>query len=201
MTPHSDRRWAEFARELEFTTLPELRRQAEGWRTGLTGLTALLAVLVLLKGRDDLTALPDWARDTAAGLVLSSFALLLTGSLLAVRAAHGLPGKEILLGGQALRQWTTQEVSRVRRALLRATVCCVLGVVLVVGALVLAWMTTDAAPTHLVELRTDTGAVCGELVGADRRNVTVRTDAEGVVVAPQATVLSVRPAPSCGAKS
>ncbi|MBT2900879.1 hypothetical protein [Streptomyces sp. McG3] len=199
MTAHSDRRWAELARELEFTTLPELRKQAEGWRTGLTGLTALLAVLVLLKGRDDLTALPDWARNTAAGLVMSSFGLLLIGSLLAVRAAHGAPGREILLGGQELRRWTEQEVSRVRRALGRATACCVLGVVLVVGALVLAWMTTKAAPTHPVELRTESGVVCGELIGADRRNITVRTEAEGMVVAPQATVVSVRPTPSCGA--
>ncbi len=34
--------------------LQQLRRQAEGWRAGLTGLTALLAILVTLKGRDDL---------------------------------------------------------------------------------------------------------------------------------------------------
>ncbi|MEV7490218.1 hypothetical protein AB0O08_05510 [Streptomyces anulatus] len=199
MTAHADRRWAELARELEFTTLPELRRQAEGWRTGLTGLTALLAVLVLLKGRDDLTALPDWARNTATGLVLSSFVLLLIGTLLAVRAAHGTLEDEILLGGQALRRWTEREVYRVRRALVLATLCCVLGVVLVVGAVVLAWVTTGSGPSHLVKLRTGTGVVCGELVGADRHEVTVRTEADGVVVARQATVMSMRPARSCAA--
>ncbi|MFD5793409.1 hypothetical protein ACFWIO_07675, partial [Streptomyces diastatochromogenes] len=134
MSTRSDRRWAELARELEFTRLPELRRQAEGWRTGLTGLTALLAVLVLLKGRDDLAGLPAWARDSATGLLLAAFLLLTTGSLLAVRAAHGAPEREILLGGQALRRWTEQETARVTRALAWASLCCVLGVVLVVGA-------------------------------------------------------------------
>lgn len=131
---------------------------------------------------------------------MSSFVLLLIGSLPAVRAAHGTPGSEIPLAGQALRRWTEQEVSRLRRALGRAAVCCVLGLVLVVGALALAWVTTEAGPTHLVGLRTDTGVVCGELVGVDRRNVTVRAEAGNVVTAPQSTVVSVRPASSCGAR-
>ncbi|MDX2676127.1 hypothetical protein [Streptomyces soliscabiei] len=59
MSAQSDRRWAQLARELEFHQLPELRRQAEGWRAGLTGLAALVAVLVTLKGRDDLNQVPD----------------------------------------------------------------------------------------------------------------------------------------------
>ncbi|MEX0168262.1 hypothetical protein [Streptomyces sp. LMG1-1-1.1] len=200
MTAHSDRRWAERARELEFTRLPELRRQAEGWRTGLTGLTTLLAVLVLLKGRDNLADLPVWARTTASGLLVSAFVLLVAGSLLAVRAAHGVPGSEILLGGQALRRWTEQEVSRVTRALARASVCCVLGVVLVVGAVVVAWVTTGGggAPAPVVEVLTRTGVTCGELVAADAREVSVRTSSGGVVAVPQAAVVSLRPARACG---
>ncbi|MFJ3725172.1 hypothetical protein ACIPYQ_21740 [Streptomyces sp. NPDC090045] len=198
MSAHSDRRWAERARELEFTRLPELRRQAEGWRTGLTGLTTLLAVLVLLKGRDNLAELPQWARATATGLLVSAFVLLVAGSLLAVRAAHGVPGGEILLGGQALRRWTEQEVSRVTRALGRASVCCLLGVLLVVGALLLAWVTTSAAPDHLVDVRTSTGSVCGELVAADGQQVSLRTKAGGTVSVPQTSVVSLRPARTCG---
>ncbi|MEU7600549.1 hypothetical protein [Streptomyces sp. NPDC041003] len=198
MSAHSDRRWAERARELEFTRLPELRRQAEGWRTGLTGLTTLLAVLVLLKGRDNLAELPQWARATATGLLVSAFVLLVAGSLLAVRAAHGVPGGEILLGGQSLRRWTEQEAARVTRALGRASVCCLLGVLLVVGALLLAWVTTSAAPDHLVDVRTSTGSVCGELVAADGQQVSLRTKAGGTVSLPQTSVVSLRPARTCG---
>lgn len=198
MSAWSDRRWAELARELEFTRLSELRRQAEGWRTGLTGLTTLLAVLVLLKGRDNLAELPQWARSTATGLLLTSFVLLTVGSLLAVRAAHGVPGDEILLGGQSLRRWTEREVSRVTRALGRASVCCVVGVMLVVGAVVLTWLTTGGATTHLIEVSTGSRVVCGELVEADRDAVVVRTERAGVVSVPQATVVRVGPVGDCG---
>ncbi|MFE7130899.1 hypothetical protein ACFVIM_08570 [Streptomyces sp. NPDC057638] len=201
MTAHSDRRWAELARDLEFTRLPELRRQAEGWRNGLTGLTALLAVLVLLKGRDNLAELPVWARHTALSVLVSAFVLLLVGFLLAARAAHGTPGGEILLGGQSLRRWTEREVTRVTRALAWAFTCCVLGMALVVVAVVLAWMTTGSPTTHLVEVRTATRVLCGELVRTDQRQVRVRTKAEGPVALPHATVLSLRPVRTCGSSS
>ncbi|MFE7190890.1 hypothetical protein [Kitasatospora sp. NPDC057541] len=199
MSARSDRRWAELARELEFTRLPELRRQAEGWRTGLTGLTALLAVLALLKGRDNLDQLPAWAGSTAVALLALAFLLLVTGSLFAVRAAHGVPGEEILLGGQALRRWTEGEVDRVTRALARASGCCVGGLVLIVGALALAWATTEEAPSHLVRVRTGTTELCGELLRADQGQVVLRTGRERAErTVPQATIVALEAVASCG---
>lgn len=193
------RRWEKLARELEFTQLQELRRQAEGWRTGLTGLTALLAVLVLLKGRDSLTELPVWARSTATVLLFLGFALLVAGSLLAVRSAHGLPGEKIWSGGQALRRWTEREAARVTRALAWASVCCVLGLLLVVGAVVLAWAATEAKPTHLVRVTTGDGEVCGALVSADRDKVVVRVKEKGATtVVPRSSLVGVRPVAGCG---
>ncbi|MFD0272937.1 hypothetical protein ACFVHB_03375 [Kitasatospora sp. NPDC127111] len=201
MSARADRKWAELARDLEFTRLPELRRQAEGWRNGLAGLTALLAVLGLLKGRDNLDDLPAWARSTATGLLVAAFLLLLTGSLLAVRAAHGVPGPEIVLGGQALRRWTEAEVARVTRALARAAVCCGLGLLLVVGTLALAWSTTEPAAKHLVRLRTVTGEVCGELLSADPQRIVVRGEDGGAATTavPQGSLVSMEPAASCPA--
>jgi hypothetical protein len=179
MSTRSERRWAELARELEFTRLPELRRQAEGWRNGLTGLTALLAVLLLLKGRDNLDNLPDAARATATGLLMTAFVLLVTGSLLAARAGHGAPEREILLGGQALRRWTEQEVARVTRALAWAYLSYVFGVILVVGALMVAWVTTRDSGTQPVVVRTNTDVVCGELIQADRHHVEISSETDG----------------------
>ncbi|GGU50735.1 hypothetical protein ACIQIG_13370 [Streptomyces bacillaris] len=198
MSIRSERRWAELARELEFTRLPELRRQAEGWRTGLTGLTALLAVLVLLKGRDNLADLPEAARAVATGLLIGAFALLVMGSLLAARAAHGAPEREILLGGQALRRWTGQEVARVTRALAWAYLFCVLGVILVVGALVVAWLTTQDSGAQPVVVRTSTGVLCGELIQADQHHVEMRLDGDGKVSLPWTAVVSVKPGKTCG---
>ncbi|MFD4211133.1 hypothetical protein ACFWRG_34785, partial [Micromonospora tulbaghiae] len=188
----------ELARELEFTRLPELRRQAEGWRTGLTGLTALLAVLVLLKGRDNLADLSEAARAVATGLLIAAFALLVMGSLLAARAAHGAPEREILLGGQALRRWTGQEVARVTRALAWAYLFCVLGVILVVGALVVAWLTTQESGAQPVVVRTNTGVLCGELIQADQHHVEMRLDGDGKVSLPWTAVVSVKPGKTCG---
>ncbi|MFJ7190658.1 hypothetical protein [Streptomyces bacillaris] len=198
MSIRSERRWAELARELEFTRLPELRRQAEGWRTGLTGLTALLAVLVLLKGRDNLADLPEAARAVATGLLIGAFALLVMGSLLAARAAHGAPEREILLGGQALRRWNGQEVARVTRALAWAYLFCVLGVILVVGALVVAWLTTQDSGAQPVVVRTNTGVLCGELIQADQHHVEMRLDGDGKVSLPWTAVVSVKPGKTCG---
>ncbi|MBJ3807942.1 hypothetical protein [Streptomyces flavofungini] len=179
MTAQADRRWAELARELEFTQLDELRRRAEGWRTGLTGLAALLAVLVVLKGRDDLNGLPDIYQQVASGLVAAAFLLLVAGSVLAVRAAHGRLGERTLLAGQALRRWTEDEVRRVVRSLRYASVCCVLGVACAAGAIAVAWVTTESPKDHLVRVSTTSGERCGEFLGSGRDGVALRTEDAG----------------------
>ncbi|MFK4070124.1 hypothetical protein [Streptomyces sp. NPDC029674] len=202
MSDQSERRWAVLARELEFTQLAELRRQAEGWRAGLTGLTALLAVLVVLKGRDDLTNLPDTARHWATALLATAFLLLVTGSVLAVRAAHGRPGDRILQAGQALREWTGQEVVRVTRALRHASLCCLGGVLLAAAAIGIAWTTTASPKDHVVRIGTATGELCGEFIRAGRGGLVIRVDdGDGPrhVTLPIRTVDSVTPVATCGA--
>lgn len=202
MSDRSDRRWTLLARELEFTQLTEVRRQAEGWRAGLTGLTALLAVLVVLKGRDDLTNLPTTARHWVTGLVAAAFVLLVIGSVLAVRAAHGSPGDSIQHAGQELREWTEGEVRRITSFLRYASLCCLIGVLLPAVAIGIAWTTTATPPDHLVRVGTTTGELCGEFVGAGRGGIIVRVDdGDGPrsVTLPVRTVDSVAPVATCGA--
>ncbi|MBT2490129.1 hypothetical protein J7E96_16710 [Streptomyces sp. ISL-96] len=197
----SDRRWAELARELEFTQLSELRRQAEGWRSGLTGLAGLLAVLAVVKGPDTVANAPEPIGTVALTLVGAAFAALVWGVLLAARAAHGRPGEKILLAGQALRRWTESEAVRIARALRRATVACVTGVLFAAGSLVLLWSTAEAASTHLVKVVTaDAAEICGELGGSGRAGVIVRTgkgDVRKRHVVPLDRVVSLTPVPSC----
>ncbi|GAA2102638.1 hypothetical protein GCM10009801_76850 [Streptomyces albiaxialis] len=184
MSAYANRRWAEMARELEFQQLPELRRQAEGWRTGLTGLTALVAVLAVLKGRDSLAELPGWARALAMGLVLGAFVLLVIGALVAVRASHGLPGEEIYYEGQALRRWTERECVRVSGSIRAAAVLCLSGLLLVTAAVAVSWAATPEKPEKkggkraaLVRVTPqDTGkALCGRLVSVTPQRAVVRT--------------------------
>lgn len=197
MSAQSDRRWAELARQSEFTQLPELRRQAEGWRTGLTGLTALLAVLVTLKGRDDLTRLPPAAQHTATALIGAAFLLLVVGSVLAVRAAHGRPGSRVLLAGQSLRRWTETETVRVTRSLRLASVCCAAGIALTAAAVVLAWATTESPPDHLVRVVTTGGERCGEFLGSGPDGVVLGTKGDKRTVLPARTVTSMVPVSAC----
>ncbi|MFF9769462.1 hypothetical protein ACIGXF_17630 [Streptomyces sp. NPDC053086] len=201
MSAQTDRRWAQLARELEFTQLPELRRQAEGWRNGLAGLTALLTVLVTLKGRDDLAQLPGTARLAASAALGAAFLLFVAGSVLAVRAAHGHPGDRVLLAGQSLRRWTEREIVRVSRALRYASLCSGAGLVLVAGAVVVAWVTTESPPDHLVRVTTTSGERCGEFVGSGRDGVVLEIARDGGherLVLSARTVLAVTPAGTCG---
>ncbi|MER5946103.1 hypothetical protein ABT127_08575 [Streptomyces sp. NPDC001904] len=202
MSAGSERRWSLLAREQEFQQLPELRRQAEGWRNGLAGLAALLAVLVTLKGRDDLGQLPERARFIASGLVGTAFVLLVAGSVLSVRAAHGRPGQRILLAGVALRRWTEGEIVRVTRALRWASLCCAGGIVLAAAAVTVAWFTTESAPENLVRVTTTTGERCGEFLGSGRAGVRLRVEAgkgstERVTLRNTA-VLTISPVGRCG---
>ncbi|MFE0535540.1 hypothetical protein ACFW20_16105 [Streptomyces nigra] len=197
MSAQSDRRWARLAQELEFTQLPELRRQAEGWRNGLAGLTALLAVLVTLKGRDDLAQIPPAAQHAVGVLVGLAFLLLLVGSVFAVRAAHGSPGDRVLVAGQALRDWTRREITRVTRSLGVAAVCCVSGVALVAVAVVVVWVTSDSPPEHLVRVVTTSGERCGEFLGSGPDGVVLRTETEKRAVLAARTVTSVTPVDVC----
>ncbi|MFJ8647969.1 hypothetical protein ACIRNI_17860 [Streptomyces sp. NPDC093546] len=200
MSTRSDRRWAELARELEFTQLPELRRQAEGWRNGLAGLTALLAVLTVVKGQDQLSGLPAATGRWAAGLAAAAFAALVCGALLAVRAAHGRPGKRIVLSGQNLRRWTAGEVVRVTRSLRWAAVCCVSGLALAAGATGVVWTAAAAPPGHPVRVTTPSAELCGDLVKADRAGVVVRTGrgaAKALHTVPHTALVSLTPVGGC----
>ncbi|MYZ05779.1 hypothetical protein GT028_00100 [Streptomyces sp. SID2999] len=200
MSAGTDRRWAELARELEFSQLDVLRKQAEGWRNGLLGLTALVTVVTALKGRDDLSALEAPWRTVAVWLLVGAFLLLLAGSLFAVRASFGRPGERVRLGGQALREWTLKEIGRVRRAVYVSAVALALGVALVVGALFVSWTKTEEPADGLVKVTTPAGALCGELVSYQPDKVTlIRTTGgtERQVVVRGADVRKITPAKSC----
>ncbi len=190
------KRWAQRAQELRFEQLTIVRRQAEGWRIGLTGLTALLSAVLLVKGRDTVTGLEDWAKVTVAVLLAAAFAALVAATMLAIRAASGTPGSEILLTGEDLREWTRHEVQAVGRRIRGAAALTVLALAVLVTALGFTWFGPDAkAAKPMVEVVGPAGKLCGELVGsADGELIVKGREVQRVTLS---RVVSVSPVEKC----
>lgn len=161
-----EKRWAQLAQETQFHQLDSLRRQAEGWRTGLAGLTALLGAVLIVKGRSDISNLAPGVRYLVVVLLAVAFILLVAASLLALRAASGWPDDKIYLTGESLRAWHAEESSRIRAGIRTAARLMVAGLVVLAGAVGLTWLGPAEATNPLVSVETATGPACGELLGA-----------------------------------
>lgn len=168
------RRWLALAQELKYHQLEAVRKQAEGWRTGLTGLTTLLSAVLIVKGRDDISKLSDPWPYAVVGLLAVAFVLLVIASLRAVRAASGLPDDVIYLTGEQLRDWTATECDRVRDAIGDAARFTLLGLGLLAIAVGLTWLGPIApGGGTLVRVEGPGTNVCGTLAGANSGQLVV----------------------------
>jgi hypothetical protein len=191
----ADKRWAALAQELQFRQLDGARRLAESWRTGLGGLTSLFAVVTILKGPDSISALSGGYRVLCAVLVGIAFVALVTATLLAVRAASGAPDDTILLTGENLKAWTRNELRVIRTRLRFAIYLMLAGVVFVAGSVGLTWFApTVARSADTVEVVTPNRRVCGNLVNADARRLTLDLTGDGgLVTVPMSDVVALAP--------
>ncbi|TLS41406.1 hypothetical protein FE633_36235 [Streptomyces montanus] len=186
MTDLTKKRFAQLGQQLQLDQLTAVRRQAEGWRNGLTGLTGLVGVVFVLKGRESVAGMSAVWRWTTAGLLVSAFFLLLAGALGAVRAAHGQVGQQTWLTGDQLFAAVLDEVERTQDALTTARRCSVAGLCAIVAAIGVSWVVPvedgkesgkesgTAVPQVLV--MTVQGPRCGELLVSDTRALTLRID-------------------------
>ncbi|MDQ1034755.1 hypothetical protein QFZ75_001171 [Streptomyces sp. V3I8] len=190
------KRWAQYAQKLRLEQLPTARKQAEVWRTGLTGMTTLLGIVLVVKGHETIGDLASWTRVTVAVLLVMTFGGLLTATVLAVRAAAGTPGAEILLTGEGLREWTRHEVKIVARRIWCAALLTFVALSLLVAALGFTWfgpVSHPEKPTVRVVTRGD--SMCGELVGTADGNVVVK--GESLKETPISRIVSIEPVKSC----
>ncbi|MEU8284038.1 hypothetical protein AB0C01_06835 [Micromonospora sp. NPDC048905] len=190
-----DKRWEQLAEQQKFGQLDGARRQAEGWRTGLTGLTALLAAATIIKGPDNVVDLTPDARLIVVSSLGLGFAALVAGSLVAVRAANGSPVGDTWLTGKALRTWTRNEVGAIRRAIRLAAALLLVGLAAIAFSVGTTWLAGPANKPRFKVVTTDT-QVCGELLALDRTSVTLdvdRTSRQQRVVVRLDGVLSLTP--------
>ncbi len=111
------KRRALLAADLKFSQLDIARQQAGTWRTGLATLTTLLTGVLVVRGRDDLSALTRPFQIVVAVLLGLALVLLLWATMWVSRALAGPPGEEILLTGETLEEWTRVEVKKISTAL------------------------------------------------------------------------------------
>ena len=195
-------RWDERANELKFHTLDAARKQADSWRTGLASVTTLLGAVLVVKGRDNVTDLAIGYRWAVALLLAAALGLFLVGTLLAVRAGAGSPGRRMLITAETLRRWSREEVERVATALWWARVLAVAGAVSVAIAVGVAWLapTAEKATPNLLRVQTSSDSGCGEIVSGDNGRVVLRTpgrNGTSYAVFDLAAITGIAPARSC----
>ena len=161
------RYWIKKADEAKDEQLERLRKAAENWRTGLGGLTALLAVLGTLKGRDAIQALSSSGRVWAGVLLGLGFLTLLTGMLVAMRAAFGLPMGQEYLTVPAVRARTLELYRTIPTRIKASRILFVAGVGCVALAVALSWYDPGppTKPLIALEIRGESQAICGMLEG------------------------------------
>lgn len=176
------KRWAQRAQALRLEQLAAIRSRAEQWRNGLVGLTALLGVAAVVKGPEVAADLSADARSTVVNLMTGAFAALVTGSLLAMFAAFGVPGRKQLMTGEALQVWEEREAAKARAAVLA-------GALVFLGGLVLVGLATRHAalspgkPDNVISVKARGDVICGSLVsGTDRLRIKRRTEVGSPVV-------------------
>jgi hypothetical protein len=204
------KRWAVLAQQLKFGQLDIARAQAEVWRNGLASLTALLTAILVLKGRDNVSALTEPYQAIVISLLGLSLLLLIGATMWVSRALAGPPGQEILLSGESLRDWTNGEVKKISTAVETVPWLAAVGVILVAVAVGITWIapTQDAGTSPLVTVSDRTGGqLCGQLVGIARNQVILgngtiisapnATPSPGPTVLPLTEVTAITPVSSC----
>jgi hypothetical protein len=175
-----DLRWARLARQLPFEELDAVRKQAEQWRNAIGGATALLGFAALVRGRNDLTAVPSGWR-IAIGLILgAAFVALFAAFVVAAYASFGRPGLRVRVNGAAYRRWSTARAREIGRLVPVAAAAAGLGVVLTAAGVGLTWVAPAASePASRFAVVSTGGKACGDLAGIENGRVVLLTSVAG----------------------
>lgn len=173
--------WSTQAQEQERSTVKDQRAIAEKWATGLAGLTSLIALAAVVKGPEAFSELSPVGQIFVICTAGLGFALLLLGSLAAMRAAYGSGSEQPVTGGLGLWVWTHRETGQIGIHLRRAKVLFFLGIVLIALANGGTWLATPDSPkpVNFIIEKTNGELTCGQV--------------DGTKFAPDAHFLSTQP--------
>ena len=136
-TPFPDlEHWEARVAQTRVNQLVDIRNTAEKWRSGISTLVTVIAGAALI-GKPNISA-----DNLVGGVGLVAWALGVFGLsialLSAMRASHGLPGKETRLFPETLAAWELEEANRSRLWLLCAWCTAPIGVFGILAGVVLS---------------------------------------------------------------
>ncbi|AQZ67558.1 hypothetical protein BKM31_44305 [[Actinomadura] parvosata subsp. kistnae] len=153
--------------------------------------------MLIVKGRDTVLGLEDWVKVSVALLLAAALAALVSATVLALRAASGTPGSEILLTGEGLREWTQREVRAIGRRIHGAAALTIVALTMLVTALGFTWFGASAENSTLqIEVVGRTERLCGELVGSADGELIVK--GKSLQRMPLSGATSINPVKHCG---
>lgn len=176
-TPATRRR-AEELRALDRGQLDRVRATAEKWRDGLAVLLGLIAVVGVVKGREDVQELDDPARFVVGALILLALACAAAGTVLAARAAFGLPRRHWLTGeADELDELRETQAADAARDLRLAVVLTLGTLALLAAAVGLTLYAPGAEPDEpVLRVRSpESGEVCGTVERSEAGQLTLKT--------------------------
>lgn len=178
-----DKKWVKLAEDLQFTQVSAIQASAKNWRDGLIALSALLTTVAVIKGPEKTTDISFWGKVLVAGLLGAALLALLIGSLLAMRAAFGLPGKKQLMTDASLKKWTTEEANKAQKCLYGAIASFFIAVPLIAAAIAFSWFDGEVFPAEpagfmlveqTVEGKPAAEPICGELVSVNENQLVLK---------------------------
>jgi hypothetical protein len=193
-----NKRWAQRARDVQFSELGSVRGTAEHWRNGLAGLTALLTAAALITSPSLGTTVRGGWRVLVGLLVLGGLLTLIYGTWRAMLAAFGVPGAAIPMTGERLKAWEQKQAVDAVKDLDRARMAFLCGILLIVSGSVVAFGAQPSSPSApSVIVTTPTEALCGRLASGDAGELKVISNDGQVHTLPLATVKTVETTTAC----
>lgn len=173
--------------------LDALRQLARDWRGGQLGILGLISIVTLIKGSTTIGELGGPAAAATGVLILVS---LLTACYAVFALSSAAWGWPMLTAQPADRLYFDQQrlTAAIRRV--RAGVAYTfVSVLLLAAALALTWY-APSSPSDLVRVQGPAGPICGHLLRAGARSVTLSVAGENVRIG-WTRVAALRPVASC----
>jgi len=171
----ASRRRAEELRALDRSQLALVRATAEKWRNGLAALLALITAVGVVKGKGTVEDLAQPAKIAVGILMLLALITAAAGTLLAMKAAFGLPARRRLTGAaDELDVLRDRQVLDAAHGLRWAIALTLVALALLAGAVGVNFYGPPAdKPKQNLRVTTDSaGDVCGTVRSSTPGSVT-----------------------------